>query len=61
MANGSEAQLLKPSDVAERLGIKTPTVWNWCRAGKLPHIRLSARSFRIRQTDLEAFLAGRSR
>ena len=53
-------QLLKPADVAAQLGQKTPTIWNWCRSGKLPHIRLSARNFRIRQSDLDQFLAART-
>lgn len=53
--------LLRPAQVAEQLDQAKSTIWGWCRTGKLPHIRLSARNFRIRQSDLDQFLANRSR
>lgn len=52
--------LLKPAQVAIQIGVKVATIWAWCRSGALPHIRLSARNFRIRQSDLEAFLNSRT-
>ena len=56
-----ENRLLRPADVAAQLGIKRNTVWSYCRDGKLPHIRLSSRNFRIRQRDLNIFLDARCR
>lgn len=60
-ASPTENELLKPAAVARQLETKTSTVWNWCRTGKLPHIRLSARNYRIRQRDLNVFLDARCR
>lgn len=54
-------KLLKTSEVAETVSVKIPTVWAWCRLGRLPYIELSPRNFRIRETDLEAFLAKRTK
>ena len=51
----------KPAQVAKRLDVKVGTVWLWCREGKLPHIRLSRRNYRIRESDLEAFLRSATR
>jgi excisionase family DNA binding protein len=50
-------RILKPIEVADILGVEVGTVWSWCRSGKLPHIRLSQRAFRIRSQDLQKFLA----
>jgi excisionase family DNA binding protein len=53
-------QYRKPRDVAEQLDVKLQTVYGWIAAGKLPSIRLSARALRIRQEDLDRFLAART-
>lgn len=50
-------QLLKCPEVAAILGQKVSTIYAWCRSGKLPHLRLSRRSYRVRQSDLERFLS----
>lgn len=54
-------KLLKPQETAERIGVAKSTIWEWCRSGRLPHIRVTPRCFRIRESDLEAFLSGRTR
>ncbi len=54
-------RLLKPKDAAELIGVAKSTIWEWCRNGRLPHIRVTPRCFRIRQSDLESFLNGRTR
>ena len=56
-----ENRLLRPAEVADQLGATKQTIWGWCRSGKLPHIRLSSRNFRIRQSDLNNFLSTRTR
>jgi len=43
-------------EVAERLRVKAPTVYRWIADGRLPAVRFS-RIVRVRDTDLEAFLA----
>lgn len=53
--------LLKPFQVAEQLGVKTSTVWEWCRSGRLGFIVLSARNYRVRQSSVDDFLRSRSR
>ncbi len=52
--------LLKPSEVAQRASLTTQTVWGWCRSGQLPFIKIAPHTYRIRETDLEAFLAARA-
>ncbi|TSA32857.1 MAG: DNA-binding protein [Verrucomicrobiaceae bacterium] len=59
--NQSGGRVLRPVHVAHRLDVKVETVWSWCRSGKMPHIRLSARNLRIREEDLEAFLRSHTR
>jgi excisionase family DNA binding protein len=54
-------RLLKPQDAADMIGVKKSTIWQWCRSGRLPHIRVTPRCFRIRQSDLETYLAGQTR
>ena len=49
-------RLLKPIQVAGILETKVATVWNLCRSGRLEHIRLSARSYRVKQSALDEFL-----
>ena len=46
---------------ASFLGISKCTFWNKCRSGEIPHIRLSARCYRVRQSDLESFINSRTR
>lgn len=41
-------------EVAERYGVKTTTVWNWCRTGKLEAIRIG-KSYRIREEAFAVF------
>lgn len=61
MNDNPEDRLLRPADVAVQLDVKRNTVWQYCRDGRLPHIRLSSRNFRIRQRDLDSFLDARCR
>lgn len=53
--------LLKCPQVAQILDQKLATIYAWCRSGKLPHIRLSRRNYRIRRSDLDRFLNSRTR
>jgi excisionase family DNA binding protein len=54
-------QLLKCPEVARILDQKVSTIYAWCRSGKLPQLRLSRRSYRVRQSDLERFLNAHAR
>lgn len=54
-------RLLNLSEVAALIGVAISTVQAWCRSGKLPHIRLSARLYKVRESDLEQFLAAATR
>src|SRR6476620_4249120 len=50
-------KLLKPSEVAERLGVDTGTVSRYIRDKKLPAIYTAGGHHRVYEVDLEAFLA----
>ena len=52
-------RLLKLKEVALRMAVAHATVWNWCRKGTLPVIRINSRNFRVRASDLELFLSVR--
>lgn len=53
--------MLTPKQVAERIGVSTSLVYEWCSEGLLPHYRMGRRGKRgrvlIEETDLSAFLA----
>jgi excisionase family DNA binding protein len=49
-------RLLTPEQAANQLGIAPRTLREWLRSGKLPGVKLG-RLWRIREADLEAFIA----
>ena len=59
MAVQTHDELLKPKQVAQELGVHLWTVYSYIRQQKLHVIRLSAREFRIRRSELERFLRER--
>ena len=48
-------KLLTPEDAAKALLVKPETVREWLRTGKLKGVKMG-RLWRIRESDLEAFL-----
>jgi excisionase family DNA binding protein len=46
---------------ADYLGLSKSAFWSKCRAGEIPHIRISSRCYRVRQADLETYLNARTR
>jgi excisionase family DNA binding protein len=46
---------------AEYLAISLASFWHRCRSGEIPHIRLSARCYRVRRSDLDEYLRKRMR
>ena len=48
-------QLLTADEVARELGLKPTTIYQWCREGRLPAIKLG-KEWRIRRAALDAFL-----
>jgi excisionase family DNA binding protein len=48
--------LLSVGQVAQRLDVQPVTVYRWCRSGRLRCLK-PGKAWRIRQADLEAFLA----
>ena len=46
-------------EAADYLKVKPKTVREWLRRGKLPGVKIST-TWRIREEDLEAFLAGKA-
>lgn len=47
--------LLTPEEAAERLAVSPKTVRDWLRSGELKGVKVG-RLWRIRPTDLEAFI-----
>jgi excisionase family DNA binding protein len=51
----TEEKLLTPNQVADRVQVAPLTVMGWLRQGKLKGVK-AGRFWRIRESDLEAFL-----
>lgn len=44
-----------PHQVAEMFGVKTITVWDWIRKGKLRAYRFGGKRYRISDKQIDAF------
>jgi len=55
----TDEELLKPEQVAQKLQLDIRTVYRYIRDDKLRVVRLSAREFRIRRSELDKFLRQR--
>ena len=55
----TDEELLKPEQVAHKLQLNIRTVYRYIRNDELRVLRLSAREFRIRRSELERFLRER--
>jgi excisionase family DNA binding protein len=53
-------RLLTARAVADELGLHPETVLLWVRQGKLPAFKLPSGAIRVRDTDLDAWLAERA-
>jgi excisionase family DNA binding protein len=53
-------QLLTPVEAAARLKVSRLTLGDWLRSGKLKGVKVG-RLWRVRESDLEAFLKGDKR
>jgi excisionase family DNA binding protein len=53
-ASASRPRLMTAKEAAERLGVKTDTLWDWCQAKRLRHRKIG-RMIRIDPRDLEEF------
>jgi len=51
-------KMLTAQEVAKYYGVSVESVWRWIREGRLSAVSLTKRSYRIRQSDLEAFERG---
>ncbi len=54
----TRARLLTVAEVAAHLRVSTMTVYRLLKAGELPSVRIG-KSFRVREDDLDAYLAER--
>lgn len=52
-----EKLLYTPEDVARLLQVKTVTVHNWLRGGKLKGFRVGSKLWRITREQLQEFIA----
>ena len=58
---GVPERLLTPDQVAERLSLSVLTVRAWLRSGRLPGVKPGGRVWRMRESDLDAYIRGLSR
>lgn len=58
---GEVVTCLTVLEVAERLGLGRNAVYRLIAAGELPHVRLGARTIRVRTADLSDYLLGHVR
>lgn len=49
-------RLLTCQEAAEQIGISVATIYRYCRERSFPHIRFTARCYRIRERDIENWL-----
>ncbi len=60
--DGAPADLLKPEQVARRLGVNTKSLERWRGAGTGPAVvRINHKTLRYRLEDVEAYIASRLR
>lgn len=59
MAIQTDDELLKPKQVASELQLDIRTIYRYIRQQRLRVVRLSARDFRIRRSELDKFLRDR--
>jgi excisionase family DNA binding protein len=52
-------ELLTVAQVAELLQLNRQTLWNWIGTGTFPAVQIGERLFRIKRTDLDAWLNAR--
>jgi excisionase family DNA binding protein len=48
--------LLRTTDVAAIANVEPSTVLDWVEKGRLPAVKINARTFRFRRSDVEALL-----
>ena len=51
--------MLKTREVAKILGVKPRTVSKWIRSGELKAVKINGHTWRVRQEDLDDFIASR--
>ena len=56
----SNKQLLTPVELAARLNVETSTILRWVKTGKIPALRVGARTIRFDQSLVEQTLQEQS-
>lgn len=56
-----DSPLLTVAEIADLLKVNPQTVRNWIDRGELPAVRVGSRRVRVKQADLDAFLASSTR
>ena len=53
-------RLLTPAEIAQLLGVKQSTIYQWTHMGFIPHIKLGG-LLRFKEADIDRWLEKRSR
>jgi excisionase family DNA binding protein len=59
-SHSQSSPLMTCEQGASYLGLSLASFWEKCRKGEIPHIRISSRCYRVRQSDLEQFINSRT-
>jgi excisionase family DNA binding protein len=53
---GVASKMLRLGEAAKLLDVSYETLWRWCEAGKIRHIRMPSGQRRIRREDIDRIL-----
>ena len=53
-----DSAMVRPAVAKDLLGVSLPTLWRWCKNGRLHAIKIGAGSTGIRAGELRKILAG---
>jgi len=48
-------KILDSNEIAKFFGVSVKTVWEWCKAGKLPAFKIG-HEWKVRQSDLQKLI-----
>ncbi|HEX5429513.1 MAG TPA: helix-turn-helix domain-containing protein [Patescibacteria group bacterium] len=53
--NPKDDKILNVEELAKFFGVSAPTIWRWCKMGKIPAFKIGSQ-WKIRQSDLNKII-----